>query len=261
MDRAGSGRLLGDDHVPGRRTAGVVEGRLGVGHLPAPLPAGHHATRADLVVILRPTPPVVLNEEAIHHRTRRTARPDDPARDDQRLRLPPDGPGRRHRGRRRVRRSRTGHAALLVEVAEQIVVPVTALCGTDPEPCDGSFALQAVGRVFVTTHNWAQAGPDTAKGTAQAVIRFTKEILTQDHEDIDDILRHMEAVGWWARPSMRTQHRRCPPCASPSPGSAPPRTPCVTPLIACGVMGAKSQLRLCPCWGRVSGHGVLLLPP
>jgi hypothetical protein len=54
--------------------------------------------------------------------------------------------------------------ALLVDVAERIVVPATALCGIDPEPCDDSFALQAVGRDFVTTlHNWAQAGPDTAK--------------------------------------------------------------------------------------------------
>ncbi|MFD9286569.1 hypothetical protein ACFWD7_57545 [Streptomyces mirabilis] len=89
-----------------------------------------------------------------------------------------------------------GMPGLLVEVAERIVVPVTALCGIDPEPCDDSFALQAVGRVFVTTLlNWAQAGPDTAKGIAHAVIRFTREVLTQEHEDVADILRQMEAVG------------------------------------------------------------------
>ncbi|WP_328834840.1 hypothetical protein [Streptomyces europaeiscabiei] len=40
---------------------------------------------------------------------------------------------------------------LLVDVAERIVVPVTAPCGIDPEPCDDSFALQAVGHVFLTT--------------------------------------------------------------------------------------------------------------
>ncbi|MEU1457743.1 hypothetical protein [Streptomyces avermitilis] len=89
-----------------------------------------------------------------------------------------------------------GMPGLLVEVAERIVVPVTALCGIDPEPCDDSFALQAVGRVFVTTLlNWAQAGPDTATGIAHAVIRFTREVLTQEHEDVADILRQMEAVG------------------------------------------------------------------
>ncbi|MEU9624224.1 hypothetical protein ACIP4W_39365 [Streptomyces sp. NPDC088846] len=32
---------------------------------------------------------------------------------------------------------------LLADVAERIVVPVTALCGIDPEPCDDSFALEA----------------------------------------------------------------------------------------------------------------------
>lgn len=43
--------------------------------------------------------------------------------------------------------------------------------------------------------NWTQAGPDTAKGIAQAAIRFTREILTQEHEDVADILRQMEAIG------------------------------------------------------------------
>ncbi|MFI6037875.1 hypothetical protein ACIBBD_27605 [Streptomyces sp. NPDC051315] len=32
----------------------------------------------------------------------------------------------------------------LVDVAERIVVPVTALCDIDPEPCDDSFALKAL---------------------------------------------------------------------------------------------------------------------
>lgn len=40
---------------------------------------------------------------------------------------------------------------LLVDVAKRIIVPVTALCGLDPDPCDDSFALGAVGRVLVTT--------------------------------------------------------------------------------------------------------------
>jgi hypothetical protein len=40
---------------------------------------------------------------------------------------------------------------LLVDGAERIIVPVTALCGTDPDPCDDSFAPEAVGRVLVAT--------------------------------------------------------------------------------------------------------------
>lgn len=35
---------------------------------------------------------------------------------------------------------------LLVDVAQRLVVPVTALDGTDPEPSDDSFALEALGR-------------------------------------------------------------------------------------------------------------------
>lgn len=41
---------------------------------------------------------------------------------------------------------------LLVDVAERIVVPVTALPGPEPgEPCADTFALEALGRVFVTS--------------------------------------------------------------------------------------------------------------
>ncbi|WP_258056111.1 hypothetical protein [Streptomyces sp. Ru62] len=41
----------------------------------------------------------------------------------------------------------------------------------------------------------AQAGPDTAEGIARAVIDFAKQFLTEDHEDIADTLRQLEAVG------------------------------------------------------------------
>ncbi|MBH1937788.1 hypothetical protein I5Q34_26540 [Streptomyces sp. AV19] len=87
--------------------------------------------------------------------------------------------------------------ALLVDVAERIVVPITALLRTDVAvPCDDAFALEALGRVFTTTlRNWAQTGPDTAQGIAHAIIDFAAQILTDDHEDIADILRQLEAVG------------------------------------------------------------------
>jgi len=86
---------------------------------------------------------------------------------------------------------------LLVDVAERIVVPVTALPGPEAgEPCADTFALEALGRVFVTSLRiWAQAGPDTAEGIARAVIDFAQQFLTEDHEDVADTLRQLEAVG------------------------------------------------------------------
>ncbi|WP_327293008.1 hypothetical protein [Streptomyces sp. NBC_01198] len=88
-------------------------------------------------------------------------------------------------------------AALLVDAATQIVVPVTALPGPDTgEACEDTFALEALGRVFLTTlHTWEQTGPDAAQGIARSVIAFTEQILTEDHEDVADILRQLEAAG------------------------------------------------------------------
>ncbi|GGU68222.1 hypothetical protein [Streptomyces lavendofoliae] len=85
---------------------------------------------------------------------------------------------------------------LLVDVSERIVVPVTALPGLEAgEPCEDTFALEALGRVFVTSLRiWAQAGPDTAQGIARAVIDFAQQFLTEDHEDVADTLRQLEAV-------------------------------------------------------------------
>ncbi|MEF9901604.1 hypothetical protein [Streptomyces sp. P9-A2] len=88
---------------------------------------------------------------------------------------------------------------LLVDVAKRIVVPVTALCGIDPDPCDDSFALAAVGRVLVTTlGNWAsQAGSNAAEGIAYAVISFVRQVLTEEEcgETVAGVLRQLEAVG------------------------------------------------------------------
>ncbi|MFJ7905150.1 hypothetical protein ACIQ6V_32490 [Streptomyces sp. NPDC096198] len=86
---------------------------------------------------------------------------------------------------------------LLVDVVERIVVPVTALPGPEAgEPCADTFALEALGRVFVTSlRTWAQAGPDTAEGIARSVIDFALQFLTEDHEDVADTLRQLEAVG------------------------------------------------------------------
>ncbi|MEW2514767.1 hypothetical protein [Streptomyces sp. NPDC046870] len=86
---------------------------------------------------------------------------------------------------------------LVVDAATRIVVPVTALPGpVAGEPCADTFALEALGRVFVTSLRiWAQAGPDAAESIALAVIDFAQQFLTDDREDVADTLRQLEAVG------------------------------------------------------------------
>ncbi|MEU0335975.1 hypothetical protein [Streptomyces sp. NPDC006193] len=87
----------------------------------------------------------------------------------------------------------------LWEIAKPLIplVPVTALPGPDAgEPCEDLFALEALGRVFVTSLRiWTQAGPDAAEGIARAVIDFAAQFLTEDHENVADVLRQLEAVG------------------------------------------------------------------
>ncbi|MFJ3882387.1 hypothetical protein ACIPW5_33700 [Streptomyces sp. NPDC090077] len=86
---------------------------------------------------------------------------------------------------------------LLVDADERIVIPVTALPGPEAgEPTAEMFALEALGRVLVATlRTWAQAGPDAAEGIAGAVIDFVVQFLTDDHEDVAEVLRQLEAVG------------------------------------------------------------------
>ncbi|MEV5351325.1 hypothetical protein [Streptomyces achromogenes] len=100
---------------------------------------------------------------------------------------------------REVEAGDTEAAADLADAAQQIIVPVTALCGTDPNPCDHSFALEAVGHVLMAPlRGWAQAGPDGLEGIAHAVITFVRQILTHEEsgETVADVLRQMEAVGF-----------------------------------------------------------------
>ncbi|MEU0061278.1 hypothetical protein [Streptomyces sp. NPDC006334] len=85
---------------------------------------------------------------------------------------------------------------LLVDAVERIVVPHRAARPEAGEPCADTFAPEALGCVFVTSLRiWAQAGPDTAEGIARSVIDVTQQFLTEDHEDLADTLRQLEAVG------------------------------------------------------------------
>nr|WTB36464.1 hypothetical protein OG781_30665 [Streptomyces sp. NBC_00830] len=88
--------------------------------------------------------------------------------------------------------------ALLLDVADRVVIPVTALPGPEKnqgEPCKDTFALEALGRVFLSTlRTWEQAGPDAAESIARAVTTFAAQILTEDHEDVAGVLSQLAAV-------------------------------------------------------------------
>jgi hypothetical protein len=101
---------------------------------------------------------------------------------------------------------------MLVDAATQIVVPVTTLPPDTSEACEDTFALEALGQVFLTTlRTWQQAGPDAAESITRAVIAFTEQILTEDHKNVANILRQLEAVG--ASQALK---------AHPAPGGAHP---------------------------------------
>ncbi|MFJ1930391.1 MULTISPECIES: hypothetical protein [unclassified Streptomyces] len=89
-------------------------------------------------------------------------------------------------------------AALLVQVAERVVIPVTTLSHQEQEdvPCDDSFALFELGLCFLATlRSWhEQAGADAAPGIALALIRFATQILTENHENVADVLHQLNAV-------------------------------------------------------------------
>lgn len=79
--------------------------------------------------------------------------------------------------------------ALLVDVAERIVVPVIALPGR-MRASRGRLRSGGPRTVFITTlRGWGQGGPDAAEGIARAVVTFTTQILAEDHEDVADVLK------------------------------------------------------------------------
>ncbi|MFJ4343177.1 hypothetical protein [Streptomyces sp. NPDC088915] len=83
---------------------------------------------------------------------------------------------------------------LIVDVVERIVVPVTTVGERGPEPCDDSFALDALGSVFVTTlRTWATAGPHTAEPLARTALHLITRLLVQDDEEPADVLEHLNS--------------------------------------------------------------------
>jgi len=96
---------------------------------------------------------------------------------------------------------------LLLDVAARVFIPVTAADDHDGEPCAHSFLAAALGRLLLELlcHSVCLAG---ASGMADAIVRFTENILTDDHGDVADVLRQLEAAGMkqamQAHPARRT---------------------------------------------------------
>ncbi|MDJ0466020.1 hypothetical protein [Streptomyces sp. H27-C3] len=83
---------------------------------------------------------------------------------------------------------------LLVDVAARVFIPVTAADDCDGEPCAHSFLAAALGRLLLELlcHGECLAN---APGIAATIIRFTDNILTDEHGEVADVLRQLEAAG------------------------------------------------------------------
>ncbi|MFE7043124.1 hypothetical protein ACFU9X_27910 [Streptomyces atratus] len=85
---------------------------------------------------------------------------------------------------------------LLLDVAARIFIPITAVDDRDEEPCAHSFLAAALGRLLleVLCHGDC-ACLAFPPGIAQTIVRFTENILTEEHGDVAGVLRQLEAVG------------------------------------------------------------------
>ncbi|MEU9191291.1 hypothetical protein AB0D14_43800 [Streptomyces sp. NPDC048484] len=83
---------------------------------------------------------------------------------------------------------------LLLDVAARVFIPITAMDDHDGEPCAHSFLAAALGRLLLELlcHSVCLA---SARGIADAITRFTENILTEDRGDVADVLRQLEAAG------------------------------------------------------------------
>ncbi|MFD9601816.1 hypothetical protein [Streptomyces sp. NPDC059970] len=94
---------------------------------------------------------------------------------------------------------------LLLDVAARIFIPITAVDDCDGGPCAHSFLAAALGRLLleVLCHGDG-ACLALPPGIAQTIVRFTENILTEDHGDVADVLRQLEAAGMKQAMEART---------------------------------------------------------
>ncbi|MER5502819.1 hypothetical protein ABT096_37340 [Streptomyces sp. NPDC002561] len=85
---------------------------------------------------------------------------------------------------------------MLLDVAERVIIPVTAVDeDCDEGPCAHSFLAAALGRLLLEVLSVDRCCPVSPVGIAQYVIRFAEEILTEERGDVADVLRRLEAAG------------------------------------------------------------------
>ncbi|MEV7077845.1 hypothetical protein AB0N88_04710 [Streptomyces sp. NPDC093516] len=95
---------------------------------------------------------------------------------------------------------------LLLDVAARVLVPVTAVDDCDREPCAHSFLAAALGRLLLEflCRGVCLGG---LPGTADTITRFTENILTEDHGDVANVLRQLEAAGMEQAMEAHPAHR------------------------------------------------------
>lgn len=95
---------------------------------------------------------------------------------------------------------------LLLDVAARVFIPVTAADDHDGELCAHSFLAAALGRLLLELlcHSVCLAN---ARGVADTITRFTENLLTEDHSDVADVLRQLEAAGMKQAMDAHPAHR------------------------------------------------------
>lgn len=95
---------------------------------------------------------------------------------------------------------------LLLDVAARVFIPVTAADDHDGEPCAHSFLAAALGRLLLEMlcDGTCLGG---VPGIADTITRFTENILTDDHGDVADVLRQLEAAGMKQAMEAHPAHR------------------------------------------------------
>ncbi|MGW9411831.1 hypothetical protein [Streptomyces diastaticus] len=84
--------------------------------------------------------------------------------------------------------------------------PITAEDDHDGEPCAHSFLAAALGRLLLELlcHGVCLGN---ARNVARTIILFTENILTEDHGDVADVLRQLEAAGMKQAMEAHLAHR------------------------------------------------------
>ncbi|MGI5359451.1 hypothetical protein ACQI4E_29640 [Streptomyces sp. CA-252508] len=85
---------------------------------------------------------------------------------------------------------------MLLDVAARVFIPITAADDHDGEPCEHSFLAAALGRLLLELlcHSVCLA---SARGMADTIVRFTENILTENHSDVGEALRHRSCASGW----------------------------------------------------------------